>query len=40
MENISMTEPRMVDDELVLKAEALATAFHVTEPASPGAKGN
>jgi type IV pilus assembly protein PilO len=40
MENISMTEPHMVDDELVLKAEALATAFHVTEPASPGAKGN
>jgi Tfp pilus assembly protein PilO len=29
MENISMTDPRTVDDEVVLKAEALATAFHV-----------
>jgi type IV pilus assembly protein PilO len=33
MENISMTDPRNVDDEVVLKAEALATAFHVIEPA-------
>lgn len=44
MENISMTEPKVVDDELVLRAEALATAFHVTEepaPATAGAaKGN
>jgi type IV pilus assembly protein PilO len=31
MENISMTEPRMVDDEIVLKTEALATAFHVVD---------
>jgi len=31
MENISMTDPRTVDDEVVLKAEALATAFHVIE---------
>ena len=32
MENISMTEPSRVDNEMVLKAEALATAFHVIEP--------
>jgi type IV pilus assembly protein PilO len=31
MENISMTDPRKVDDEMVLKAEALATAFHVID---------
>lgn len=31
MENISMTEPRLVDDEVMLKTEALATAFHVVE---------
>jgi len=31
MENISMTDPKMVDDEMVLKTEALATAFHVVE---------
>jgi type IV pilus assembly protein PilO len=31
MENISMTDPKVVDDEVVLKTEALATAFHVVE---------
>jgi type IV pilus assembly protein PilO len=31
MENISMTDPKLVDDEVVLKTEALATAFHVVE---------
>jgi len=31
MENISMTDPRLVDNEVVLKTEALATAFHVVE---------
>jgi len=31
MENISMTDPRIVDNEVVLKTEALATAFHVVE---------
>jgi type IV pilus assembly protein PilO len=31
MENISMTDPKLVDNEVVLKAEALATAFHVIE---------
>jgi type IV pilus assembly protein PilO len=39
MENISMTEPHVVDDELVLRAEALATAFHVTEEPAPAAAG-
>ena len=33
MENISMTDPKKVDDEMTLKAEALATAFHVIEGA-------
>ena len=31
MENISMTDPKVVDNEIVLKTEALATAFHVVE---------
>jgi type IV pilus assembly protein PilO len=31
MENISMTDPRLIDNEVVLKTEALATAFHVVE---------
>lgn len=31
MENISMTDPRIVDNEVVLKTEALATAFHVVD---------
>ena len=31
MENISMTDPKMVDDEMVLRTEALATAFHVVD---------
>lgn len=31
MENISMTDPKTVDDEVVVKAEALATAFHVID---------
>ena len=40
MENISMTEPKTVDDEIVLKAEALATAFHVIDnPEAGDAKG-
>ncbi|HEU4581497.1 MAG TPA: type 4a pilus biogenesis protein PilO [Polyangiaceae bacterium] len=41
MENISMTDPRLVDDEVVLKTEALATAFHVVEekPAAAGKSG-
>jgi type IV pilus assembly protein PilO len=39
MENISMTDPRKVDDEMVLKAEALATAFHVIDGDESAAKG-
>jgi type IV pilus assembly protein PilO len=40
MENISMTEPRLVDDEVVLKTEALATAFHVVEENADAADAN
>ena len=39
MENISMTDPRLVDDEVVLKTEALATAFHVIEEDAADANG-
>jgi type IV pilus assembly protein PilO len=35
MENISMTDPKIVDDEVVVKAEALATAFHVIDNTAP-----
>jgi len=38
MENISMTDPSRVDNEMVLKTEALATAFHVIEPAQAPAE--
>lgn len=31
MENISMTDPDTREDEVVLKTEALATAFHIVE---------
>lgn len=37
MENISMTDPKSVSDEVVLKAEALATAFHVIDNPEAGA---
>jgi type IV pilus assembly protein PilO len=36
MENISMTDPRLVDNEVILKTEALATAFHVVEESADG----
>jgi type IV pilus assembly protein PilO len=39
MENISITDPRKVDDEMVLKTEALATAFHVVVAADGDDKG-
>jgi type IV pilus assembly protein PilO len=32
MENISMTDPKETDAEVVLRTEALATAFHILEP--------
>jgi type IV pilus assembly protein PilO len=38
MENISMTDPKIVDDEMVLKTEALATAFHVVEDKPAGSQ--
>jgi type IV pilus assembly protein PilO len=37
MENIAMTDPKSVEDEMVLKAEALATAFHVIDNPEAGA---
>jgi type IV pilus assembly protein PilO len=36
MEDISMVEPRLVDDEMMLRAEALATAFHVVDEPGEG----
>jgi type IV pilus assembly protein PilO len=40
MEDISMTDPRVVDDQMVLRTEALATAFHVIDrPDDADAKG-
>lgn len=38
MENISMTDPTRVDDEMMLKTEALATAFHVIESSDDAAQ--
>lgn len=38
MEDISMTDPKLVDDEVTLKAEALATAFHVIESSADADK--
>ncbi len=40
MENISMTDPTRVDDEMMLKTEALATAFHVIESSDDAAQGD
>ena len=37
MENISLTEPKLQGDDVVVKAEALATAFRTVEDASPTA---
>jgi type IV pilus assembly protein PilO len=39
MENISITDPARVDDEVMLKTEALATAFHVVDAAESGKDG-
>jgi len=33
MENISITEPKVAGDDIVLQTEALATAFHAVQPA-------
>jgi type IV pilus assembly protein PilO len=32
VEDIQLTEPKMVGDEVILKAKCLATAFHATKP--------
>jgi type IV pilus assembly protein PilO len=34
MENISITEPKVAGDDIVLQTEALATAFHAVQPAA------
>jgi type IV pilus assembly protein PilO len=35
MEDISITDPRVTGDDIVLQANALATAFHIVEGADP-----
>lgn len=35
MEDISITDPKVSGDDLVLRAEALATAFHIKQAAAP-----
>ena len=35
VENIEMTDPAVVGDEIVLKAKCLATAFHALAPVAP-----
>jgi type IV pilus assembly protein PilO len=40
MENISMTDARQVEDEMVVKAEALATAFHVIDSSESTGEGS
>jgi type IV pilus assembly protein PilO len=37
MEDISITEPKAAGDDVVLRADALATAFHIMEEAAPAA---
>lgn len=39
VENISMTDPKKSDEDVLLKAEALATAFHSIDPNAPRAGG-
>jgi len=38
VENIELTEPHLVGDEVILKGKCLATAFHATTP-KPAARG-
>ena len=35
VENIEMTDPAVVGDDVVLKGKCLATAFHAVAPAAP-----
>ena len=37
MEDISITDPKVAGDDVVLRADALATAFHIMEEAAPAA---
>jgi type IV pilus assembly protein PilO len=37
VENIELTEPAIVGDEVVLKGRCLATAFHALKPKEPPA---
>jgi type IV pilus assembly protein PilO len=39
MEDISITDPRTNGDDVVLRADALATAFHIMEDAAPAEGG-
>jgi type IV pilus assembly protein PilO len=39
VENIEMTDPKLVGDEIVLHARCLATAFHATAPKPPSRGG-
>jgi type IV pilus assembly protein PilO len=34
MENISITDPKVTGDDIILQTEALATAFHAAQPAA------
>jgi type IV pilus assembly protein PilO len=39
MEDISITDPKTAGDDVVLRADALATAFHIMAEAGPSAEG-
>jgi type IV pilus assembly protein PilO len=39
VENIELTEPKVVGDEVILRARCLATAFHAVTPKAPRAGG-
>ena len=39
VENIELTEPKLVGDEVILHARCLATAFHALKPKPAGARG-
>ncbi len=39
VENIELTEPNVVGDEVILKGRCLATAFHALKPKDPAPRG-
>jgi len=39
VENIELTDPRLVGDEVILKGRCLATAFHALKPKDPAPRG-